>query len=426
MVSYLDKFNLISDRQYGFREGRGTSEAIAHLTSIIGHSLNSSLKAIAIFLDLKKAFDTVSHEILLKKAENMGIRGKVRELLASYLSQRQQCVRVGGIVSGRVDVVNGVPQGTILGPVLFLIYINDLLSIETNATILSYADDTVLIVEGVAWDVALRKSEALVNKVSKWLCNNLLTLNCDKTKYLAFGIYDSSIPDLPPLKIHCLNCAIYHSNMCDCQMKIDRIKAIKYLGVHVDSNLRWECQAHELTKRLRKIIYAFKQIKRYLNDWSLRTAYFSFFQALLQYGIVGWGALADVHLRPVFIVQKAVLKVILGKPTLFSTNSLFEEARVFSPRMLYFNAVLITAYKIKQLTNISHIYSTRYSAREPCMVPRPNKSAFQRTYCYIAPKLWTLLPVEFRNINNINLFKKRVKCWLSDHGAAIIESFPFL
>ena len=172
------------------------------MADIIYKNLDKSKPTIAVFIDLSKAFDTVNHELLLKKLERYGIRGCVLDLMKSYLTNRKQKVRIKENHSNINIVDTGVPQGTILGPLLFILYVNDLLLDMQNNTILSYADDTVIFSEEDTWALAQEKINAYLHKVANWLALNKLSLNTKKSVFITFGNYKNSVPTELRIKIH--------------------------------------------------------------------------------------------------------------------------------------------------------------------------------------------------------------------------------
>lgn len=189
LVNYLEHYNILSQNQFGFRRGKSTEDATVTLTSAIGDSLDEGKKCLTVFLDLKKAFDTVSLPILVKKLDSIGVRGISLDLLKDYLWGRKQMIKIDEWVSGDSEISFGVPQGSVLGPTLFLIYINDLTNLKMeNGQVLSYADDTALVFTGSNWNAVFRSAENGILKVSNWLRANLLTLNTTKTNYICFSI----------------------------------------------------------------------------------------------------------------------------------------------------------------------------------------------------------------------------------------------
>ena len=183
LLHYFNDFDLFSQYQFGFREGFTTEFAILDIYEKILNNLDNGQTTCSIFLDLAKAFDSVSHEILLRKLEKYGIQGKVLELFTSYLAERKQFVEIDNVQSLIKIIEFGVPQGSILGPILFLIYINDLPE-ATTFFIKLYADDTYLCAKND--DLYLLENEVNVelDKVNKWLASNKLTLNIDKSKFM--------------------------------------------------------------------------------------------------------------------------------------------------------------------------------------------------------------------------------------------------
>ncbi|CAG9137778.1 unnamed protein product [Plutella xylostella] len=188
LIKFFAKYNILSDNQYGFRMNRSTQDAILNLTDTVVRKLDSNYKCIGIFLDLAKAFDTVSIPTLLDKLERVGFRDGSLKLFNSYLTNRQQMVRIGDHSSTLKTVNFGVPQGSILGPSLFLVYINDLCNLNiSKGSIISFADDTTLIFHGESWEDVARTAENGLKAVTEWLRSNLLTLNDTERDETLFG-----------------------------------------------------------------------------------------------------------------------------------------------------------------------------------------------------------------------------------------------
>lgn len=185
LISYLTKYNILSNAQFGFRNGVCTENAVTSLTAHVITNLDQGTKCLSCFIDLKKAFDTVYIPILLHKLEKIGIRGNQLSMFKDYLADRNQKVKLDDITSESSCVNYGVPQGSVLGPTLFLIYINDLCNLTLeNAKLFAYADDTAIVFTGSNWEAARVSAEKGMALVAKWLKTNLLSLNIEKTNYI--------------------------------------------------------------------------------------------------------------------------------------------------------------------------------------------------------------------------------------------------
>ena len=228
---------------------------LSYLINIIYSNLDKSTPIIAVFLDLAKAFDTVNHIILLEKLDRYGIRSNALNLLTSYLLDRLQNVKINEYISPYKLITTGVPQGTILGPLQFILYVNDLLEDMPKETIMSYADDTVVISNDNTWTSAHDKMNKFLEYVADWLAYSILSLNVNETVYFAFGLYRNSVPK--DLSIKTKN------------QPIKRVKCVKYIGIYFDYNMKWDIHVQHIINKTKYLIFIFANIRNKMNTKTL-------------------------------------------------------------------------------------------------------------------------------------------------------------
>ena len=224
LTFYFTTENLLVSNQYGFRSGNTTTDCLVDLVDEVTRALDEGKYAVSLFLDLSKAFDTVNHSILLSKLDLYGIRAKENQWFRSYLSKRKQKVFVNGVQSNFLPLNSGVPQGSILGPLLFIIYINDIVEATNYFFVRLFADDTSLTATGKDLDVLLQRINSELPAIYEWLCANKLTLNSSKMKYLVFQPRQKFNYNLyPPLKL--------------ADQYLEHSFTVKYLGLIIDCSL---------------------------------------------------------------------------------------------------------------------------------------------------------------------------------------------
>ena len=263
---------IISKNQFGFLKKIGTREALQNISQTLYNNLENSKPVIASFLDLAKAFDTVDHKILLMKLYNMGIRGKAHDLIASYLSNRMQSVKMNGHKSEYTEVHMGVPQGSILGPLLFLLYYNDIICKMPKNSVICYADDTVILSQAESWKEAAILMNRLLSQISTLLALNKLSLNKEKTVFITFGNYADSVPQKVVIKIN--------------QTEIKRVETIRYLGIIFDYRLTWANHIDYVKNKTKYLLYVFYKLNQTTSIFVMRIIYYAFFHSIISYGII--------------------------------------------------------------------------------------------------------------------------------------------
>lgn len=404
LVSFLEKYDLLSKRQYGFRKKKSTADAISYLTKNIYNALDASQNVLAVFLDLSKAFDTVNHRLLLNVLEEKGVRGIANNLFQSYLSERQQIVQINEICSQPRKIKCGVPQGTVLGPILFILYIDTVFSLDLQSEIISFADDTVVLCTDTSWLALKQKIEHDLAKIFQCFTDKYLSINYEKTKFLPFSIYENRLPPYNSLDLK--------SNQANISLKSST--HVGYLGITLDCHIRWHYHIQKVVCTLRTVLYKFQKMSVFLDPRSLKTLYHALVESRIVYGILGWGGAYDVHTRHLQVLQNKFLITILGKDKMYPTEKLYKESGLLNLKQHFILQIILHTYKnITILTELQHDYDTRSKTKMNSNTVSAKKSIGQRNFEFLASRIFNDLPPEhkrmFFHLTNINAFKNIMK-----------------
>lgn len=397
MYNFLNHTKFFASNQYGFIKGKNTESALLEFNKFILNSIDKNKKTVAVFLDIAKAFDNVNHSLLILKLEHAGFRGCILNWFISYLANRKQRVKVRDTLSDYSISNRGVPQGSILGPLLFLVFINDFCKLKLLGKMITYADDSVLLYScDNLLDLNLQIEADLI-EIRKWFSINDLTLNLNKTKYIYFNL--RLTPNNLIIKFH--NSNIGHSNFnCDCET-LEQVQCIKYLGLLIDSNLKWKSHIKELVKKLRFVLYTFYHLKNKISLSFLKTLYFSWFHSLINYGVIIWGGEYISNLQPIISIQNKIFKILNTQP--FPNN--FRTLKILPFRHNAYFHIILYIFRHKCLCDFREsTYNTRLL--QTYQIPKFSKDIYSKHFYYLAPKLFNALPPNLININNFTTFKR--------------------
>ena len=314
--TFLNNNSVLYEHQYGFRKKYSTEHAILSITEEIKNKLDNKIFSCGVFVDLEKAFDTVNHKILTSKLEHIGIDKLANKWLTSYLSSRSQCTSVNGNDSNFLPITCGVPQGSILGPLLFSIYINDMHRAISNSTVFHFADDTNLLFSHKDPSIIKKMMNDDLKSLFSWLCANRLSLNVSKTEFIIFRPPKMSLDDRIVLTLN--NTKIFES------------RKIKYLGLIVDDRLSWKFHIIELCKKLNRAVGMFYKIRFYSTPNVLISLYHSLFSSHMSYGLCAWGLTNDDILSKVQLLQKKAIRAITSAEYCAETAPIFKKLGILN------------------------------------------------------------------------------------------------
>ena len=396
IIKFLETNELLSQSQYGFRNKRSTTLAINELIRYVTEGMEDGLDTYASFFDLTKAFDCVSHDILLSKLVHYNFHPSGRALIGSYLSERTQYVSYLGNDSNKQILKHGVPQGSVLGPLLFLVYINDLPNNIRGSSVLLFADDTTNLVHFNPTDPIQTIVLNQQSRMQDWFLSNKLSLNNSKTQNLNFSLRYTNT-DLP---------------LAD---------SVKFLGIHLDPKLTWEQHVICLASKLSRITYMIRNLVKTVSRETVLSAYHGYFGARMCYAILIWGHSA--HAIKIFKIQRRCIRAIMGLGYREDCRHCFPELRILTlPSAYILQCLTSMKQNIQQFQKHQdfHDYDTRRAHHYLPSFHRLGRTRGGTDYYCI--KFFNVLPTRIKTLED-KVFINKIKSYLCRKAFYSIEDY---
>ena len=393
-----------------------TTNALLSLTRNVYDELDRGNYIFSIFVDFRKAFDVVCHNILLSKLHHYGVRGDAYRFIASYLSNRRQFVRLGTSVSSTRVITHGVPQGSILGPLLFLVFINDLTLASQLFRCILYADDCTL-------SYAFPKSQSAsvhntlnegLSDVSDWLLSSRLAVNTEKTKFIVFTCRGSVT----------ISPVLLGTNV------IQQVQYTKFLGLIIDQNLTFSHHINYLSTKISKTVGIMYRINSFLPNNILKTIYYSLLHPYLIYGCEVYLGTSRCHIDRLVVLQKKAIRAISNLGCSDHTSSYFGSLKILKLLDLHKYHVCIYIFKtmhfnfdsslLSVLNSRSSIHSHLTRNSSNLSLPLYSLSKSQYSIVYVGIKFWNSLPSNVMSSNSVQSFKSKLKLSLIESYSTVV------
>ena len=326
LMSFFDANSILSDCQFGFRAKHSTAHALINAVSHLQLAVDSDKSALGIFIDFSKAFDTINHKILLDKLENYGVTGNLHKVLSSYLTDRYQYVSYGQLTSSLLKLTCGVPQGSVLGPLLFIIFINDITNASSLAKYILFADDLNIFLENSNRNVLYEQANSVLKDVYEYCKANLLIVNFDKCCFMEFSKNSVNNLSNPKLGVGVRS--------------FEKVDSCKFLGVYINKNLKWDDHINHTIKQVSKSCGSLYSIKKHVPCKVLRQVYLSLIQPYITYCIPLWGQnISSSALNRLFVLQKKCIRIVCDSSE--KVNGSFQHTKP-----MFFKLKLLTVFNL--------------------------------------------------------------------------------
>ena len=408
LLNYLDKYSLLHPLQSGYRPKHSCLTALSHMTSKWLTNINESMMTGAIFLDLRKAFDLINHDILLKKLTLYLKSAKSVSLLNSYLHNRQQCVYTQGEFSTKGHLKHGVPQGSVLGPLLFCLFINDLpMNISNPAvTCEMFADDTSLHAGGKEVKEIESVLQTSLNDVSSWCSKNSMLIHPHKTKSMLVSTRQK------------LQNSTYTLSLSIDSTPVEQVSEHRVLGITLDDQFKWEAHTNNVCKKLSQNLFLLSKLKHFVNTETRILFFNAHIKSHIDYASPVWDMCPQTHMQHVNSLYRRSAKLILPDPSL-STDERMKKLNILSLDKHFEYNKCILMYKITcnrapmYLWNLFEHSQTRYENSRSGLKPtRPRIDLTKSNISFAGASLWNSLPTSIREMSSLSSFKATLRKYL--------------
>ena len=384
MMGHLEDTNYLPDEQNGFRKNRSTTKSVATLVDVVSQALDDGYYAVTIFLDLKKAFDTVDHKILMWKLKRAGMGPRILKLLASYLTNRHQRTKLNNQLSSCKPVTTGVPQGSTLGPMLYTICSGDLPEISEELLYTIYADDTTMTIIDKSLTRAAERMNSIMPKATRWFNENKLTVNLGKTEYMVFGS-KQRLAKAEPIKIKLGG------------QELKRVESYRYLGTTLDTTLNATKQLAKLNQLMAQKLISFRKIRQCLSEKSAIVIYKATIVPIFDYNDLIYNLLNQQQLTKLQRLQNRALRLVF-KGRILSVAEMHERAKVeyLAQRRETHLVALMFNRKGDEKYKDQTERVTRRGEAVLLKVPRAKTNKLMKAPIYSGSTLWNSLPVRVR------------------------------
>ena len=428
-MDYINNYNILNEKQFGFRPKHSTYMAIIELVDKIANAVERNETTVGIFLDLSKAFDTINHDILLYKLEYYGFRGVTLDWFKSYLSNRKQFVRYQMHDSNHKIINCGVPQGSILGPLLFILYINDIVNTTSLLELILFADDTTLLFSHP--DIASQNDiiNIELQEICNWFQANKLSVNATKTNYMVLGTPQSTrkFIDINQNIDNLNDSALTSSSDVEkvkLNIKLDgvplnRVSSTKFLGVIIDENLTWKNHIDAISKTISRNIGVLTKLKHFVPENILYSLYCTLILPYINYGVLIWGNTCKIYLDKIFKLQKWAIRTISNSHYRSHTGPLFSKYNVLNVHDTFKLNLGIFMYKhhTNQLPPIfstyftKHVQTHNYPTRnaQDYSINMTKKMFSDRAIRNCGPSFWNSLDKTLKHCKTTKHFRNELK-----------------
>ena len=401
LTQYFTDRNLLSSVQFGFQNNISTQDAIIYLVEKAYDNLNVKSSLLTIFIDFSKCFDSLNREILIQKLEAYGIRGLPLKLFISYLTNRKQAVKIGNQVSEFSLIETGVPQGSVLGPLLFLIYVNDLPLISNLFSSCLFADDTTLIFENVDKTDLITSCNIGLEKFSEWCRANRLAVNPAKTNSMLF----SNV-----LKSEDIHNRIYLNNS-----NVQHASSVQFLGVEIDKKLKFKNHINNITNKISKNTGILYKLRSSVPTNTLVCIYRSFVESYLNYCPLVFGNAYRTHLIPLEVAQRKCVRIITNQHPQAHSNPIFANLKLLKVNDIF--KLNLGTYMYKNLDKFSlnrhiHVHSTRSGFNQYIPSFQRLTLTLNQSIYYQVPANWNNIPDAIKECRSLKSFKFNYKNWI--------------